>query len=873
MGVEAARLALRAAPGGHARRARGSRPCTPAYVDKTNATAIHAALRLDTDVAALDFGGAVRSASARCAPRSRGAGTTLVVAADIRTGLPGSGDEAAGGDGAAALLVGDDDSASGARRAPRRRQRDRGVRRPLAHAGRRALQALGGALRRDRVRAARRAGLERGAEGRRELSADQVDRLIVTGLHARAVRSLAGKLGATNAKPVDDLRGDRRQHRRRPPGSAADRRARDRRARPGHRARRARRRRRRAAVPHDRRRSPSYRPAQPGRRPGRRRRARAATASSSRGAAMVTLEPPRRPEPPRVVVVRGGAQRGVEVRVRRLARPRDRRASTCRRSGSRSTAHGSTTMEAVPMADVAGTIATFTDRPHGVLAEPAGGVRRRRLRRRRPAPGRAHRRRRRRRRDRQARRDDLPPAVHRRRDPQLLLEGPPRPLTDPEESWTCPPTASRTGSRSSGWAARRSSSTGTRALDDLADRRGRGDASRRPASTRTTSTRTGSAPRRRGMSGITLARPLQLDDKPVTRVENFCATGIRGAAPGRVRGGVGRLRRRDGRRRREGEGQRLPGPQRRPAAQRRHRPHAHRGRDVRDGRARVRQQVRRRPTTQLREVLARIAWKNHYNGARNPRAQFRREVSMETICGVAAASPATSACSTARASPTAPRPRSSCAPRTRTGTPTSRCTSRRCRSSPATARARSTPTYDYTTFPEIVAARDATRTSRPASPTRAHELAMAEVHDCFTPTELVLMEDLGFAERGTAWKEVLAGTFDLDGELPVNPDGGLKSFGHPVGASGLRMMFEAGCSCAARPRPSARSRASARPQAARADPQPRRLPRRDGQLRQHPRHRTRLTPPQPQPQPPGVLPLFLPPRWISVGTGEGEGEG
>ena len=53
------------------------------------------------------------------------------------------------------------------------------------------------------------------------------------------------------------------------------------------------------------------------------------------------------------------------------------------------------------------------------------------------------------------------------------------------------------------------------------------------------------------------------------------------------------------------------------------------------------------------------------------------------------------------------------------------------------------------------------------------------------------MEDLGFVERGTAWKEVLAGTFDLDGDLPVNPDGGLKSFGHPVGASGLRMMFEA----------------------------------------------------------------------------------
>src|SRR5204862_535947 len=87
------------------------------------------------------------------------------------------------------------------------------------------------------------------------------------------------------------------------------------------------------------------------------------------------------------------------------------------------------------------------------------------------------------------------------------------------------------------------------------------------------------------------------------------------------------------------------------------------------------------------------------------------------------------------------------------------------------------------------AADDAYRQAGVADP--RHELAMAEVHDCFTPTEMVLMEDLGFAERGTAWKEVLAGSFDLDGDLPVNPDGGLKSFGHPIGASGLRMIFEA----------------------------------------------------------------------------------
>jgi acetyl-CoA C-acetyltransferase len=53
------------------------------------------------------------------------------------------------------------------------------------------------------------------------------------------------------------------------------------------------------------------------------------------------------------------------------------------------------------------------------------------------------------------------------------------------------------------------------------------------------------------------------------------------------------------------------------------------------------------------------------------------------------------------------------------------------------------------------------------------------------------MEDLGFSARGEAWRDEIDGVYDLDGSLPVNADGGLKSFGHPVGASGLRMMFEA----------------------------------------------------------------------------------
>jgi len=70
------------------------------------------------------------------------------------------------------------------------------------------------------------------------------------------------------------------------------------------------------------------------------------------------------------------------------------------------------------------------------------------------------------------------------------------------------------------------------------------------------------------------------------------------------------------------------------------------------------------------------------------------------------------------------------------------------------------------------------------------EISMMDVHDCFSITELTIYEDLGFSPRGRAKKDVEAGFYDLDGALPCQPDGGLKCFGHPVGASGLRMMYE-----------------------------------------------------------------------------------
>ncbi len=70
------------------------------------------------------------------------------------------------------------------------------------------------------------------------------------------------------------------------------------------------------------------------------------------------------------------------------------------------------------------------------------------------------------------------------------------------------------------------------------------------------------------------------------------------------------------------------------------------------------------------------------------------------------------------------------------------------------------------------------------------EVSLLEVHDCFSITELVLMEDLGFADEGQAVRDILDGCFDRNGRNPCQTDGGLKCFGHPVGASGIRMVYE-----------------------------------------------------------------------------------
>ena len=193
------------------------------------------------------------------------------------------------------------------------------------------------------------------------------------------------------------------------------------------------------------------------------------------------------------------------------------------------------------------------------------------------------------------------------------------------------------------------------------------------------------------------------------------------------------------------------------------------------------------PYAEGKHTLARIAAKNHHNGALNPRAHFRQEVSPEQAanapmiawplglfdcCGVsdgAAAAIIT--------------------------TPEIARSFRRdyvlvkalALSVGAFGALRSD--WDFTHFPESVRAGQSAYQEAGIANPRA-ELDLAMVHDCFTITELIIYEDLGFSPRGRGSDDVVAGTFTLEGELPVNTDGGLKCFGHPIGASGIRMIYE-----------------------------------------------------------------------------------
>jgi acetyl-CoA C-acetyltransferase len=97
------------------------------------------------------------------------------------------------------------------------------------------------------------------------------------------------------------------------------------------------------------------------------------------------------------------------------------------------------------------------------------------------------------------------------------------------------------------------------------------------------------------------------------------------------------------------------------------------------------------------------------------------------------------------------------------------------------------PTFDYLGFRSTQAAGREAYAMAGITPS---DIDFAEVHDCFTWTEITNIEDLGFCKKGEGGRLVEEGRTALDGDLPINPSGGLKSFGHPIGASGVRMIYE-----------------------------------------------------------------------------------
>lgn len=191
----------------------------------------------------------------------------------------------------------------------------------------------------------------------------------------------------------------------------------------------------------------------------------------------------------------------------------------------------------------------------------------------------------------------------------------------------------------------------------------------------------------------------------------------------------------------------------------------------------------------LKQSIAHVSWKSHANGAKNPKAHFQKAVDMETILkapiiaeplglfdcagvsdGAACAIVATpeiakslgkSDLVSVKALQLALSDGAECEHNSWDGS------------------------YCRTTR---IAAKRAYHEAGVASPRR--DLSMLEVHDCFSITELVTMEDLGVSADGQGWRDVLDGFYDADGTIPCQIDGGLKCFGHPVGASGLRMLYE-----------------------------------------------------------------------------------
>lgn len=195
------------------------------------------------------------------------------------------------------------------------------------------------------------------------------------------------------------------------------------------------------------------------------------------------------------------------------------------------------------------------------------------------------------------------------------------------------------------------------------------------------------------------------------------------------------------------------------------------------------------PAADLKRAMAHVSWKSHQNAVDNPRAHLRRPLTMEQILGAPMIADPLGLFDCCGVSDGA-----ACAIVT---TPDiARGLGKRDLVSVKAIRLSASHGWE-SQFGEWdgafvrntrVAAQQAYREAGVRDPEA--EIGLVEAHDCFSVTELVTMEDLGLSADGRAAFDILDGKFDRAGTVPCQVDGGLKCFGHPVGASGLRMAYE-----------------------------------------------------------------------------------
>jgi acetyl-CoA C-acetyltransferase len=194
---------------------------------------------------------------------------------------------------------------------------------------------------------------------------------------------------------------------------------------------------------------------------------------------------------------------------------------------------------------------------------------------------------------------------------------------------------------------------------------------------------------------------------------------------------------------------------------------------------------------QGKRTIAKIAVKNHHNGTMHPKAMFQREVTIDAVMNAPFLSwplGIFDCCPVSDGAAAAIVTRPELAKKfTKEWVNMKGSGLAVGRINPFQGKYRTA--YEGTFWDETAAAaKQAYEQAGVKNPRK--EISLAEVHDCFSITELIIYESLGFSPIGKGKEDVDSGFFTIKGELPVNPDGGLKSFGHPIGASGLRMIYE-----------------------------------------------------------------------------------